>query len=333
MKSTASTPPTTPICPKCGYDQSGEIATWETKCPLEGRCPECGVVLSWGVLFEPMIHDLGWYAEHARSVGQMAKRTVSTVRMLLIPSRYWDRVGLGSRVRTGRLIAWLIFFFLGIHLLTSAMEMVYEIEDYRSIGASGLPVGVQDWVGFIADGLCWPINAPDWQRIDYFTGSSAFQSIYGWNPRYDLMYPHDLGVTGLVRSLALLGSVGIWVIILLATRQTRKRDGIRMIHVFRVLMISAFASALLFELGRVMESAIQIAYVQRWSIRDRLRYDLGPMVFQAASIGLLVWIQWFWITAIRSQWPVPSSRVLSTLGTLASLLASVSIYILVVSTR
>ncbi len=46
--------PITPTCPKCGYDQSGEIATWESQCPLEGRCPECGFDFVWADVMDPV---------------------------------------------------------------------------------------------------------------------------------------------------------------------------------------------------------------------------------------------------------------------------------------
>lgn len=47
----------TPRCPRCGYDQSGEVQTWRSACPLHGRCPECGLEFRWR------------YVLHARAIG------------------------------------------------------------------------------------------------------------------------------------------------------------------------------------------------------------------------------------------------------------------------
>ena len=35
-------------CPRCGYDLSGEIATWTEACPVRGLCTECGLEFAWG---------------------------------------------------------------------------------------------------------------------------------------------------------------------------------------------------------------------------------------------------------------------------------------------
>ncbi len=39
-----------PQCPRCGYDQSGEISRWEVSCPLAGVCSECGLEIEWSTI-------------------------------------------------------------------------------------------------------------------------------------------------------------------------------------------------------------------------------------------------------------------------------------------
>lgn len=41
------------ICPRCGYDQAGEVARWDAagQCPVQGLCPECGARFAWRELW------------------------------------------------------------------------------------------------------------------------------------------------------------------------------------------------------------------------------------------------------------------------------------------
>src|SRR5262245_53782582 len=60
-----------PLCPRCGYDQSGAIAAWERagpgRCPLDGRCTECGLEFAWRDLLNPEYARRGTFFEHART--------------------------------------------------------------------------------------------------------------------------------------------------------------------------------------------------------------------------------------------------------------------------
>ena len=76
---TPPTKPRSPICPKCGYDQSGEITTWVTQCPLEGTCPECGYALYWSDVVNPSRIRLPWFVEHAESKRGLLRRTIPTL--------------------------------------------------------------------------------------------------------------------------------------------------------------------------------------------------------------------------------------------------------------
>lgn len=53
-----------PECPRCGYDQSGELATWRESCPLSGICPECGLTLEWREVVSPERRPPRWSYEH-----------------------------------------------------------------------------------------------------------------------------------------------------------------------------------------------------------------------------------------------------------------------------
>jgi len=319
-----------PRCPKCGYDQSGAIATWEAKCPLDGQCPECGYGFAWAEVLDHLRFNLDWSIEHARTIRRMFRRTFATLWMLLIPNRYWKHMGVETPMRTGWLFLWLFLVLLTIHMLTSLVVMGNEIEEIRSIWGLSSLRNPQEWVGLTLDGLLWPINAPDWWSPLYFQGSSAYQSIYGFNSWYELMYPMDFAVTGAVRSLSLIALSGVWALVLVAVPTTRRAFNVRLIHIVRAFVITLFAIALLFEIGRGLDSIASLASLLRSLYGDLLQYDLGIMVFGLSSIGILFWTQWFWVAAISSGWKIRPCSALALTGVVASLLGGFVMYLLVV---
>ena len=105
------------ICPKCGYDQSGAIATWEDQCPIEGTCPECGLGFAWANIIDPARVDLRWYIEHAPRKRDLLVRSPPTLRRLLIPNLYWRSVGVSTRIEIRTLLLWLLLLLLVWHAL------------------------------------------------------------------------------------------------------------------------------------------------------------------------------------------------------------------------
>ena len=54
-------------CPRCGYDQRGEVATWGDAWPLSGTCTECGLEFEWGPVLAPEKFEPAWCVEYAES--------------------------------------------------------------------------------------------------------------------------------------------------------------------------------------------------------------------------------------------------------------------------
>ncbi len=84
-----------PECPRCGYDQSGEVATWRQACPLHGRCSECGLEVEWREIVSPRFAAPRWFAESAHC--GWWSFVVTPVRTLL-PRWFWRSVRLPMRV-------------------------------------------------------------------------------------------------------------------------------------------------------------------------------------------------------------------------------------------
>ena len=50
-------------CPRCGYDQRGEMAKWADSCPLTSVCTECGLEIDWAELISPKFERPAWCVE------------------------------------------------------------------------------------------------------------------------------------------------------------------------------------------------------------------------------------------------------------------------------
>ncbi len=111
-----------PICPKCGYDLTGEIATWNNQCPLQGVCSECGYAFAWSEPYRILNEwgsEVGWYAEHAHSMGSMLKRTPGTALRIVFPSVFFRTMNFRRHVSIKKLCIWMIAMSAMLWVLSS----------------------------------------------------------------------------------------------------------------------------------------------------------------------------------------------------------------------
>lgn len=111
-----------PTCPKCCYDQAGEVATWETQCPMQGVCTECGHEFQWSEPFRILNEwgsEVDWNAEHAHSVRAMVLRTPSTALRIVFPSLYFRSMNFRRRVSIKTLCIWTIAMSVILWTLSS----------------------------------------------------------------------------------------------------------------------------------------------------------------------------------------------------------------------
>ena len=80
-------------CPRCGYDLSGTPAAWIEHCPLHGTCSECGAQLVWNDLLGRGTHQLPGFVEQARSSRETLRCGFTTLATMMLPERYWSRIG------------------------------------------------------------------------------------------------------------------------------------------------------------------------------------------------------------------------------------------------
>jgi hypothetical protein len=118
-----------PMCPRCGYDQSGEAATWEGACPMEGTCPECGHGFGWADAFRRAPDPFRWSFEHAPGWRGALFRLPRTLLKCPRPSRYWRLMGRSEPVRCARILAMLLVWMLAVRAIWSvpiAVAMAFD---------------------------------------------------------------------------------------------------------------------------------------------------------------------------------------------------------------
>lgn len=301
----------TPICPKCAYDQSGEIVIWESQCPLQGRCPECGLGFTWADVFDPSRRELEWNVEHAQSAWQMLCRTPKTLLRLIIPFYYWRSVGVETPIRNRALICWALFVWGGLHLLVSIPYGLgwWKIVDVRNYGSltelyqlGGMKALIAPFITAIGSPFVYMWVDPNNGTVKVF-----FELLRGIVLR-DALSP----------MLPIFGMILIWMIILLAVPTTRRQAMIRRAHVVRAGLISMMAAAVVFEFAKLASGL-------EWYTRVGFTVNINWLqVFLVVVMpALVLWVVVFWASAIRTGWKVRPCGLLIGLGSVASLLGGV----------
>jgi hypothetical protein len=129
-------PPVSATCPRCGYDQSGAIATWTDRCPLLGLCPECGLDFEWSRIIRKTRDSLAWSFEHApRPDGEEIRASLHafsrTLALSLTPWRLWRRMRMEYPTHPARLG---IFLLLALIVVTCSLILLRDaitIADFR----------------------------------------------------------------------------------------------------------------------------------------------------------------------------------------------------------
>tara|TARA_R110002072_G_scaffold150953_8_gene299987 strand:- start:9419 stop:10420 length:1002 start_codon:yes stop_codon:yes gene_type:complete len=308
-----------PACPKCGYDQSGEIATWQEHCPMRGLCPECGYEFSWSAVFSPLKFNLLWYVEHALSLRSMMRRTLSTLGHLLIPHRYWRRVEMESPRSLKRFAVWVILLALAMHLLTTAGftagEYAQLVRYNKAVVAANAPgstaqpwmmgqalriTSVREfWAPTIMDAVLFQGSG----RVFYYRWGSNLMIALGW---------------GMVSTSA------VWFLMFTAFSPTRRRSKLRMIHVYRALVVSSLMCVLLFEIGRMIDMLYDVSDDL---IGIRLGRGFLRFVFVLFPIAVGIWIQWFWVSAALIGWKIEAKFYEMLMVVIASFLGAAIVFL------
>ncbi|MBO6512928.1 MAG: hypothetical protein JJ974_03040 [Phycisphaerales bacterium] len=303
--------PFKPICPKCGYDQSGEIATWKSQCPINGRCNECGIPFQWADIFDPSRTRLHWYAEHARSLTNFLSATPKTLIRIILPHRFWRTVDTTKDLRPMCLIAWVIFVMILSHLIVSIPNGILARSAYNWNGTT-IGQHYQMYGGYgIAEILFVAIAFP------YFNALPRASS-FRWTLFIETGWPEAWYQSFFKVINFQLGFLVLWLLILAVIPTTRSIAKIRTGHVIRAACLSALWIFLSYELSR----ALRIMHALTDPIHNLYWFFDGWIV---PVSGL--WQVLFWSCAVSIGWKVKQWKSLVLLGTAAALLGGTALSI------
>ncbi len=96
------------------------MASWDSACPVEGQCSECGLEFAWREVLVDYERTNPRHVEHCprRAIPFAAVRTLL---WCILPWVFWKRVELKHEPRVGRMLLWLTMLLIGMHIASSAM--------------------------------------------------------------------------------------------------------------------------------------------------------------------------------------------------------------------
>ncbi|MEL7473322.1 MAG: hypothetical protein AAGK04_08395 [Planctomycetota bacterium] len=112
---------TTPECPRCGYDLSGEIESWREACPLDGVCSECGLAMRWAELLNDRFRRPPWLFERAERALWLA--FLRTALRVLLPARFWGSIRMEHPIAWRRLVVFVVLALPALYALLLSAPM------------------------------------------------------------------------------------------------------------------------------------------------------------------------------------------------------------------
>jgi hypothetical protein len=317
-----------PICPKCGYDQSGAIATWESQCPVDGTCPECGLGFAWADVFDPSRVFLSWYFEHTSKKRHATRRIPATLMHLILPNRFWKKLSVQSPVYPKRLWGWVGISVLALYLLAAMLSIglnAYITFRYNQFATDALNQGLIQ-PSFAAQ------YKTDMSQLSYWSELVLDQALM---PLKDFVSGND---SASQIALILAGMILLWTLVLSVIPVTRRRAKLRMAHVQRSITLSFLMVIIVFMLTVITGAINEVLRYAGHTVAGSWgnTYSLAQTRFVQSDyyarwvvtvlfVATLIWIQWFWIAAIRRGWQI-RSFMLPILGLIASLLAGYVVF-------
>lgn len=287
-------------CPRCGYDQSGVIASWKDACSLEGTCSECGLGFRWGEVLNPALTVPRWSFEHARE--RFLNHAGRTLVRGFVPTLLWRGMRMAHPVRVGRLTVLLLALIIGVHAVLA-------------VGSAGVA-----WYGWGA----YAAVHPSWiQYVDpVAVVRSALLWPYGKGPFYASSFLR-LGLTHPLLHLVLL-----WVVLaplpFLLLGETFSRCRVRRVHLWRGWVYSLTAPATAVLLRGVDSLVMNVRSLP--TLPDLYGFELlaGWIIepFWAVPVLVAAWLGVWWALFVRDYLRLPQAMLTAMLMLLISGLAA-----------
>lgn len=298
--------PVIPICPRCGYDLGGTVASWRSEgdgasCPTEGVCSECGYAHLWRDILNPTYQRLAGFYEHALTRRERITWGWRTTLWLIFPWVFWGKVKLHHTMRplrALRLAAWMFILFTLTHATIVVVKFgtAWSGDFNKNLGrfrsAFLEPLMVRD---------------PVWR---------------GWS-----MSAQGITLHGLIRFLILvfaptMFALAMTAIIVWVLPETRKRTKLRPVHAWRAAAYAPVAIGLSMLASSVIACAEMAShYLYRLTrIGPILRpsFEQIEVIRDVLTLLPFIWFMAFWWSAILRGWRLQHGVATSLLLTIAS---------------
>lgn len=289
------------ICGRCGYELTGVIDSWESECPLEGQCSECGSEFRWRDIFHIDRLNKRWLVEHASTRMGLIKRIPTTIGMAALPWCFWLRlsmqakIGLRKAAVASLLLVILAHLGVGGYATASAIRYEYQIQSwYTPPEARIAPLGWSSVPPIVAKVIFGELVYVDLQAAA-LPGTESTNGIM--NNLVGKTFPvakHstlNLGFTGKVSPPLFLFGVafnGTWVGLLGLLPTTRRRCKLRWAHILRAMVYGLAGSAVFSEYLRLAE------YIDM-----QISVDIGVVASVLTMVG---WSTLWWSSAVIFGW-------------------------------
>lgn len=288
-----------PHCPRCGYDQSGAMARWESSCDVAGTCPECGLHFDWADLLREDRARLPGFIEHPGHGGAwlgavFLGRALRTWLWTLFPPRFFARVKMHHRFNLARMLLWLPALCAAMFLAAAACTFVGSAI-YFSTG---------------------PAAAAIEQALNH-TVNEVGLNIASFTPRWQLRM--NLGRVRL--PIYLLPAAAAWALVpvlLLALPVTRRRARVRTVHVLRAAVYGCAWIVPLFALRLINRAGmVVLVAADRWLFGSQrplyvrthwLGAVLPTWTDIAYGAAVALWLALWWWVAISRGMKLPHPR-------------------------
>lgn len=281
----------TPACPRCGYDQAGEVASWVDHCPVRGVCPECGEDFAWSATIDKETSRLRWSFEHAKTLRWIAVGWVVAPVRCVLPHRYWRHMWKPERVCFGRSAVFLVVWWLFVRTMWSSVMSVGLVLDQTG------PITGANWRWYAHAGTldelmrCFGLS---WRGTLPLIGTT------GWDTEDRLEYYF---IAGLAPAVSV-----VWAVLLATGIRLPRSASFSRARIGRALLMGLVIVPVAYESARLL-GALQ----SLWFTGPPDAFLIGGMVVP------VVWVLVWWSVVVRSAAARASGRALGFLHAAAVL--------------
>jgi hypothetical protein len=247
---------------------------------------------------------------------------------LILPNRFWKKLSVQSPVYPKRLWGWVGISVLALYLLAAMLSIglnAYITFRYNQFATDALNQGLIQ-PSFAAQ------YKTDMSQLSYWSELVLDQALM---PLKDFVSGND---SASQIALILAGMILLWTLVLSVIPVTRRRAKLRMAHVQRSITLSVLMVIIVFMLTVITGAINEVLRYAGHTVAGSWgnTYSLAQTRFVQSDyyarwvvtvlfVATLIWIQWFWIAAIRRGWQI-RSFMLPILGLIASLLAGYVVF-------